>query len=375
MSRILKLYSAGGFLLLIMIMYQPKISIIVPAYNVQAYLKQCLDSLINQTFLDMEIILLNDGSTDDTPKICDRYALKDQRIRIIHKKNSGLSDTRNQGIEYATGKYIMFVDADDWIERNTCEIAYKTAVETDVDVLLWSYIREHRRRSIKKRIDLRKGLYSGPELKYYLQRRMVGLLSQELRYPENADAISVVWAKLYKSEVIKPRNVRFVDTKKVGSAEDPLFNLYAFENAMTAFYFDFHLYHYRRFTGVSFTNAYKPWLFERWQKLYKYMELFIKENNLPEYFFEALDNRRCLSIIGLGLTELSDYNKKTVAKKIKYLGGVLKHPEYKAAYKKMKLKYLIIRPQWFLFFFFCKKNFSLGVYTLLFFMKYLKRII
>lgn len=106
-------------------MSEKLISVIVPIYNVEKYLKNCLDSILNQTYKNLEIILCDDGSTDTCPKICDEYAKKDSRIKVIHKKNGGLSDARNAGLEIATGEYITFVDSDDFLFSDMIEILYK----------------------------------------------------------------------------------------------------------------------------------------------------------------------------------------------------------------------------------------------------------
>ena len=99
-------------------MNEELISIIVPVYNVEEYLKECIDSIINQTYKRIEIILVDDGSTDKSGKICDDYAKIDKRIKVVHKENGGLSDARNVGISVSSGKYIAFVDSDDWVEKN-----------------------------------------------------------------------------------------------------------------------------------------------------------------------------------------------------------------------------------------------------------------
>ena len=99
----------------------PKISIIVPVYNVEEYIHRCIDSILAQTFTDFELILVNDGSHDQCGKICDEYAENDSRIKVIHKKNGGLSDARNAGLEIAQGEYIGFVDSDDYIEHDMYE--------------------------------------------------------------------------------------------------------------------------------------------------------------------------------------------------------------------------------------------------------------
>ena len=111
-----------------------KVSVIVPVYNVEKYLNKCVDSIINQTYKNLEIILVDDGSKDSSGEICDQYAAQDKRIRVIHKKNGGASDARNLGLENATGEYIGFIDSDDWIEVDMYEkmIQFAHTYETDI---------------------------------------------------------------------------------------------------------------------------------------------------------------------------------------------------------------------------------------------------
>lgn len=112
----------------------PKISIIVPIYNVEEYLPRCIDSILAQTFKDFELILVDDGSLDNCGKICDEYAQKDDRIVVIHKENGGLSDARNAGIDVATGEYIGFIDSDDWIDSNMYYVLYNNAIKNMADI-------------------------------------------------------------------------------------------------------------------------------------------------------------------------------------------------------------------------------------------------
>lgn len=114
-----------------------KISVIVPVYNVAPYLKKCLDSIIHQTYTNLEIILVDDGSTDESPQICDEYAAKDKRIVVIHKKNGGQSEARNFGLDICKGEFISFVDSDDWIERDFIEILYNelTRYNSDISII------------------------------------------------------------------------------------------------------------------------------------------------------------------------------------------------------------------------------------------------
>ena len=123
-------------------MAEPKISIIVPVYNVEEYLEKCIESLIGQTYTNIEIIFVYNKSTDNSLQKLQQYQKKDSRILIVEKENEGVSVARNRGLNLATGEYIMFVDSDDWIDLDNCEKALKTIEEEQADILMWSYVRE-----------------------------------------------------------------------------------------------------------------------------------------------------------------------------------------------------------------------------------------
>ena len=117
-------------------MEKPLISVIVPVYNVKQYLRRCVDSILKQTYENIEIVLIDDGSTDESGAICDRYAQKDVRVKVIHKENGGVSSARNEGLKYIKGKYVNFLDSDDKLSENTLEEVYlffeQHYIETDV---------------------------------------------------------------------------------------------------------------------------------------------------------------------------------------------------------------------------------------------------
>ena len=115
----------------------PKISVIIPVYKVEQYLPECLDSIINQTYKNLEIICIDDGSPDNSGKILDEYASKDNRIRVIHKENGGISSARNAGLDIATGDWISFVDSDDWLDINTYEKLLSSADEANTDIVMF----------------------------------------------------------------------------------------------------------------------------------------------------------------------------------------------------------------------------------------------
>ena len=122
-------------------MVLPVISVIVPIYGVEPYLKKCLDSIINQTYKNLEIILIDDGSPDRCGEICDEYAAKDSRIIVIHQENEGLSEARNAGLNIATGEYLLFVDSDDWIEYEACETVLALALQQHAEMVCFAHKR------------------------------------------------------------------------------------------------------------------------------------------------------------------------------------------------------------------------------------------
>lgn len=118
-----------------------KVSIIVPVYNVEEYLPECIDSLIGQTYKNLEIILVDDGAKDKSGNICDEYAKKDERIRVIHKKNGGLGDARNTGAKSATGEYLLFIDSDDWVHEDLVKKTFEAAEAKNADIVLFHFAR------------------------------------------------------------------------------------------------------------------------------------------------------------------------------------------------------------------------------------------
>ena len=178
------------------------ISIIIPVYNVEKYLSDCLDSVVNQTYKDLEIICVNDGSTDNSLDILNEYCSKDDRIFVVNKENGGLSSARNAGLAVAKGDFIMFLDSDDWIDNNTCEVALKQMMESNSDVAIWSYSKEYEASSKEVHIFENDIVFSSDNDLASLHRRFVGLYKDELRYPEKADSIVTAWGKLYKNKLI-----------------------------------------------------------------------------------------------------------------------------------------------------------------------------
>lgn len=342
-------------------MHTPLISIIIPAYNSEKYIAKCLESVINQTLCEIEVICVNDGSSDNTLAIIDKYAKKDSRIKTIDQENSGVSWSRNRAIESSLGQYLLFVDADDWIEKGTCEIAYNTALKYQADIIMFSCRLEYGNNTLYKYAFNEDVLIFDETQCETLHRRHAGMVGKELSNPEKQDYLCSVCTKLYKKEIIERHNLKFPDIREIGSYEDGLFNLYYFSHIKSAVYIKESLYHYRKDNEISTTSKYRPNLREQWDYLYYLIDQHIKKNNLSEDFSIGLQNRKALGIIGLGLNVISSNKKHT--QKLKEIKEVLSTNDYRKAIKQLRINYMPIH--WRLFFCFVKRKFYLGVYLLL----------
>lgn len=340
-----------------------KISIIIPVYNAERYLQQCINSLCNQTYKNIEVIVVNDGSTDGSEDILKFYEQIDTRIKIINKENGGVSNARNLGLKNISGEFLMFLDSDDWIEENTCEIVINEILENNADVVLWNYTREFDGTSKDKIIfDEDKIVFTDKKLDD-LHRRFVGLYGEELSKPENADSVVPVWGKLYRVSTIKNSEAKFVDTTIVGTSEDALFNLQVFGFVRKAVYIKKCLYHYRK-EDTSFTKKYKKNLVAQWKSLYEHMERYIVENQKEIQYTSALHNRISLSIIGLGMNLLRGEKQYEAVK------NIINSKWYMEASQNLDIQYFPL--YWKLFFVLVKSRCTLGVLMMLKCIKFLK---
>lgn len=217
-------------------MKTPLISIIVPCYNVEQYLPQCIESVINQTYQNWELILVDDGSPDNSGKICDEYAAKDNRIKVIHKENGGLAAARNTGQDAATGYAMMFVDSDDWLELDCCEKAMQAMLDKDVELIMFDeYVNNLNSQEIVHSFKDNVGnrVFRGFECRQ-LQARVLDFNGE----------IAMAFQKLIKLDYIRKFNIRHIDELKQG-AEGFVFNIQLFEHLHSAYYIKDPLLHYR----------------------------------------------------------------------------------------------------------------------------------
>lgn len=350
-----------------------KVSIILPVYNVENYLDRCMNSIINQTFTNIEIIAINDGSTDGSLKILKKYSSKDKRISIIDKKNTGVSDCRNIGIYKCSGDYIIFVDSDDWIDINMVEKMLNEAQKNNSDVVMCSYISEFKNNSKEKEINTDgKLIYEQNDLRD-LHRRLVGPINSELSKPQSLDSLGTVWGKLYKSSLIKKNNYKFISLKEIGSAEDTLFNIYVFKDINRLSFIDKPYYHYWKNNNNSITTQYNPNLIYQWTNLFYYMKEFIDINKLGEDFLQALNNRISTCVLGLGLNECSKSNKLSTLKKINNIKNILNNEIIENSYNDFDPSNFPIH--WRLFYRFNKNKMAFLSFCMLNTIQILRRIV
>lgn len=318
------------------------VTIVVPLYNSAPFLDQLTESLVSQTYVDLEIIYINDGSPDDSLEIAQHYQKSEPRIKIIDKANAGQSAALNDGIALAQGEYLMFLDADDTLAPTACERAVAVIQQYEVDMVFWLHTREFRQEGRSE-----PGPAYFPEARHFkneqdmrhLRRRMIGLLGEELRNPIATDYFNAGWGKLYRTAVIKEHNIQWTDTKVVGSS-DVLFNAQLMPFVKSAYYLPEYLLHYTKDNYSSLTKTYGWSLFEKKKRLHQAIEKVIDTHyaTFPE-FREALSNRRALSLINLALS-VSRFPFH--AESFKSMRNLLSDATYRSALKKLPLHHVPI---------------------------------
>ena len=215
-------------------MSSPKVSVLVPIYNVEKYLEECLNSLIGQTLKDIEIICINDGSTDRSGEILSKYASEDSRIQIINKPNSGYGDSMNQGLSAAKGEYIGILESDDYAEPDFLEKLYKTASSNELDIARCNYF-------------FHENDEDHPTDFSYIPSNKILVPLQVKRIFFQPPSI---WANLFRRSFLEKNNIRFLPTPGA-SYQDTSFNYKAFSLAQRFMLIDDHLLHYRIHPGSS----------------------------------------------------------------------------------------------------------------------------
>jgi glycosyltransferase EpsH len=269
-----------------MIKNNPLISIIVPVYNSEKYLDKCIQSIINQTYSNFELILINDGSKDSSIEICKKYYSIDNRIIIIDKENEGVSVARNKGIERAKGDWISFVDSDDWIEVDTYEQILNSLENEELDIILWNcFINKINNEENNSCLRYNKTIFNKEEINI-LQRKFLCKGIKE--YKPYVWGIGAPWCKLYSSRLIKNNKLMFVPG--LTRNEDGLFNLYAFEYSNKVMYIPTCYYHYRVLSN-SLSHGRKNNIISDTEKNLEELIRFYKKFNKDNIFINGIYTR------------------------------------------------------------------------------------
>lgn len=283
------------------------VSIIVPVYNVEKYLDQCIKSLVNQTYSNIEIILVNDGSKDLSGEICDSWSLKDKRIKVIHKQNEGLGLARNTGLQHINGRYVTFMDSDDYADSNLIEELFEAIKEHTADTCIGGFKRVN---NVGKILYKETYSYKIYEIQACINELLIKMIGSS---PEKSDSIRMsVWNVLYSVDILRKYNILFPSERDFIS-EDIMFDLDYYRFSNKAVVINTAAYNYR-LNDSSLTTKYYPQKFVKYKILYdellKKINLIYKDENaiyrLQRQFFVNI--RSCIEQESTKVSKLS-YNQ------------------------------------------------------------------
>lgn len=300
----------------------PEISIVVPVYRVENVLHYCIESILNQTYVNFELILVDDGSPDNSGRICDEYAEKDKRVKVIHKQNGGVSSARNEGVEVAIGEYICFVDSDDYLEKDYLETLIGTKKEYPDFDNIWCYFRT----CDKYDMDDNNDEEELSEVECYSVRDIMTLHEKWL------DAGP--YCKLYSREVINNNNLKF--DKNLSLGEDLTFNFNYLDctngNILVINRF---VYNYVQLSDDSLSKKYYPDMLEIYKKLNRTMWYYINKWNCSEEQIKKYYNACFYEYEVVLRNTFSEKNVLNKKNKYRINNSILRSNEFKKTFSKI----------------------------------------
>lgn len=306
-----------------------RVSVIIPIYNVEKYLNRCLDSIINQTYTDIEIILINDGSTDNSGKICDEYKKRDRRIKVLHQKNSGVSYARLNGFNISQGEYITFVDPDDYLDLRAIEVMINFIERENVDLIVCQVKEVYE--NLLKAIKIR------PGIGYYNKNKIIDLLRTKVLYDKETQMAGInlcIWAKLIKRDFLRDALVEGLD---LIYAEDQIILISLLYKIKSMYVIPNYLYYYNCFREGQVTKTYNE---EIWHNIERYLEKLILIDR--KNFLKEIDNRIILSIMPFVSIALKNGNRNVIFK-LKSNTNLLDKIHFSKLSFKNKIKYMFLK--------------------------------
>lgn len=337
-----------------------KISIIVPIYKIpDAYLINCIESILAQSYKDFTLILVDDESPDNCGRLCDEYATKDNRIIVVHKKNSGVAAARNTGIELANSEWITCIDPDDWVEPNYLMEFIRMMDDTDSEVLLSSCYVNYSKRQLENSFFNEYCLCSNDIGK---ERFLLQFICSKI-YKDNigtADSGSP-WAKFYKKELLDKYHIRFDEC--LHRMEDNKFNIEVYLKANSIYFKNLHLYHYRKSKYSGFSK-FTPNIIMYYENFLYFLHNYIMSEKLTDTFRKAFYVKVMNSIyVYCKMYYFHKENPKGKFEVYKEINSLLSSPLYYETRKKMDIKYLSVTE--YLFFIMIKYKCPVGLWLLM----------
>lgn len=323
----------------------PKISFIVPVYKVEKYLDKCVQSIIGQTFKDFELILVDDGSPDSCPAMCDAYAEKDNRVKVVHKQNAGVDEARNTGIEVSSGEWAYFVDSDDWLELDAAERLYKYAAKSGADCVMTDCLQVFENGKTERMYQFSETFFTEDPKEIESIQKFILCHKYSPHYSNKANAgYAAPWGKFVKMSILKENNIRFNPYSK-GVFDDGIYSLNLLEHVKKFYYRrdNKHTYNYR-ILGSSMIHGYKANAIEVLTCGCELIDKFIKKNGKDLDFVQAEYCRR----VSFFAVQLSNYfyspdnpkSDKEVSAEIRKVLG--KYP-FKEAFANAKMSNLEVK--------------------------------
>ncbi|MFS0655143.1 glycosyltransferase family 2 protein [Bacillus sp. 179-C3.3 HS] len=312
----------------------PAISLLVAVYNTSQYIEQCLQSIAEQSFSDIEVILVNDGSTDHSGELLETFAARDERFRVIHQVNQGLGAVRNRGIEEATGTYIAFVDSDDMLAPNYCEALYQKAEMTGADLVISEYwIQfEQARRTLATDLLLHQSAHHTSLIEALLHGELTGFS----------------WNKLYRRAFMEEHGIRFPLRGELENIEDQYVTMRCFYLSDVIAFVHEPLYYYRVHL-TSIVQRYQKDYFQHGLTFYRAQRLFLKSyDDLAPYektlnFFIVNHTLHCM------LNEWKSQNALSFRQKLEHIRTMVTHEAFQQAIKHVELSKLTMQKRMILF--------------------------
>jgi len=318
-------------------MHGPVISVVIPVYKVEAYLARCVDSVLSQTIQNLQIILVDDGSPDNCPRICDDYARQDPRIQVIHKENGGLASARNAGMAAATGKWLFFLDSDDWLEPKGLESLLTIGEEYGVDFVRYRAIRsgwpgmgEHAPCMVEPVRELRQGYYSRAQIVEEVYPRLITTPQLTM------GAVVGAWGSLYRLEFLNRNDLRFYEEVKF--SEDLVFSARVVRAAGSFYFVDAPgVYHYF-YNPNSISKSFRA---GRWDSCKGLIHTCHRDfGDDPAYDFPG--QLHCLRWFCILLALGERRHLKTYAERVRYCREILHDP----VVRETKLGFSHVKVSW-----------------------------